>query len=98
MTRRTVPSSGSTTLVNHAYPTHAHQRIPSISSPLASPSQVGSAAISAVHWVSARTKTRSKKSSSGVTLASSRIVALSWGRWGRGRVAMAVHHAWAVQP
>ena len=31
------------------------------------PSQVGSSAISCVHWVIARTKTRSKKSSSGVT-------------------------------
>src|SRR5215211_579969 len=36
------------------------------------PSQVGSCAIKAVHCVIARTKTRSKKSSSGVTRSSSR--------------------------
>src|SRR5215218_8183044 len=43
--------------------------------PLAIPCHVGVAAISAVHCVSARTKTRSKKSSSGVTAARSRITA-----------------------
>src|SRR3954471_19208324 len=45
--------------------------------PLASPAHVGSAAISAVHCVSARTKTRSKNSSSGVTRDSSRRTAVS---------------------
>src|SRR5258707_868885 len=39
--------------------------------PLASPLQVGSWAISVVHCVSARTKTRSKNSSSGLTRSSS---------------------------
>ena len=45
----------------------------------ARPSQVGSFAISAVHCVSASTKTRSKNSSSGVTLSFSRNVAVSRG-------------------
>ena len=45
----------------------------------ARPSQVGSFAISAVHCVSASTNTRSKNSSSGVTLSFSRIVAVSRG-------------------
>src|SRR5205823_1928144 len=44
--------------------------------------QVVSAAIRAVHWVMARTKTRSKKSSSGVTRSSERITAVNR----RGRV------------
>ena len=35
--------------------------------------------MSAVHWVIARTKTRSKKSSSGVTVDSSRMTALRRG-------------------
>src|SRR5262245_23539606 len=50
--------------------------MPSTSSPCAIPDQVGWWAISAVHWVIARTKTRSKKSSSGVTRSPSRSVAL----------------------
>src|SRR3954462_3797331 len=44
--------------------------------PLASPAQVGSAAISAVHCVSASTNTRSNNSSSGVTRDSSRRTAV----------------------
>ena len=40
--------------------------------PFARPDHVGSAAMSAVHCVSASTKTRSKKSSSGVTVSPSR--------------------------
>ena len=75
ITSRTPPSSGSSTLVSQAYPTHAHQRTPRTSRPLASPAQVGSSAISAVHCVIARTKTRSKKSSSGVTRSVSRNTA-----------------------
>ena len=47
--------------------------------PSASPDQVGLSAISAVHWVSARTKTRSKKSSRGSTRSPSRIAALNRG-------------------
>src|SRR4051794_32347296 len=51
--------------------------------PLASPAHVGSAAISAVHCVSASTKTRSKNSSSGVTRDSSRSTAvMPWERIG----------------
>src|SRR4051794_20913996 len=53
--------------------------MPSTSRPCASPDQVGSCAISAVHWVKARTKTRSKKSSSGVTCSRLRRVAPSRG-------------------
>ncbi len=49
--------------------------IPSASSPLQSPSHVGSCAMSAVHCVSARTKTRSKNSSSGMTRPPVRSVA-----------------------
>src|SRR4029077_8827279 len=49
--------------------------MPSTSRPCASPDQVGWWDISAVHWVIARTKTRSKKSSSGVTRSPSRSVA-----------------------
>src|SRR5215218_9922108 len=41
--------------------------------PLAIPSHVGSAAISAVHCVNASTNTRSKNSSSGVTISASRM-------------------------
>ena len=41
--------------------------------PWAIPSQVGLSTISVVHWVSASTKTRSKKSSSGVTRSPSRM-------------------------
>src|SRR6187397_2998030 len=50
--------------------------MPSTSRPWASPLQVGWCAISEVHWVIARTKTRSKKSSSGVTRSPSRSTAL----------------------
>ena len=69
---RTAPSSGSTTLVSHAYPTQAHHSTPRIRTPWKRPSHVGFSAISAVHCVSARTKTRSKNSSSGVTRSSER--------------------------
>src|SRR3954453_3710588 len=51
--------------------------MPSTSGPWASPDQVGWWAINAVHCVNARTKTRSKKSSSGVTCSRSRRVAAS---------------------
>src|ERR671915_1141185 len=50
-----------------------------IRSAWASPSQVGTSAISAVHWVSASTKTRSKKSSSGLTRSSERNTAVTRG-------------------
>src|ERR1700710_3016471 len=48
--------------------------MPRTSSPWAMPDQVGWCDISAVHWVIAKTKTRSKKSSSGVTRSPSRSV------------------------
>ena len=77
--KRTIPSSGSTTLVSQAYPTHDHHITPSTSRPRARPSHVGSAAISAVHWVSTSTNTRSKKSSSGVTRSSERMTVVRLG-------------------
>src|SRR3954452_17807933 len=43
------------------------------------PAQVGSCAISAVHWVMARTKTRSKNNSSGATRSPSRSTAANRG-------------------
>ena len=43
-----------------------------MSIPRATPSQLGWSAISAVAWVSASTKTRSKNSSSGVTFSDER--------------------------
>src|SRR4051794_34381232 len=49
--------------------------MPSTSRPCTRPDQVGWWDINAVHWVIARTKTRSKKSSSGVTCSRSRRVA-----------------------
>src|SRR4051812_47013822 len=49
--------------------------IPAIRTPWTSPCQVGFSAISAVHCVSVRTKTRSKNSSSGRTRSSSRTTA-----------------------
>src|SRR5215216_6448693 len=52
---------------------------PSTSIPLARPSQSGWSAISAVHCVRARTKTRSKNSSSGVTRSSERSTAVMCG-------------------
>ncbi len=39
--RRTAPSSGSTTLVSQAYPTHDHHSIPSTSRPLSIPPRLG---------------------------------------------------------
>src|SRR5918997_2103618 len=50
-----------------------------IRSAWARPSQLGSSAISAVHWVSASTKTRSKNSSSGLTFSSERNTAVTRG-------------------
>ena len=75
ITSRTAPSSGSSTLVNQAYPTHAHQSTPSTNIAWPTPAQLGRSTITAVHWVSASTKTRSKNSSSGVTCSPSRRTA-----------------------
>src|SRR3954471_11451990 len=56
--------------------------------PLAMPRHVGSCAISAVHCVIARTKTRSKNSSSGVTRSSWRSTAVRCGVRVRAAVVM----------
>ncbi|HTA12825.1 MAG TPA: hypothetical protein VK765_05325 [Solirubrobacteraceae bacterium] len=77
--RRTAPSSGSTTLVSHAYPPHDHHSMPSTRSALSIPVQVGVRTSSVVHCVSASTNTRSKNSSSGVTRSPSRRTALTYG-------------------
>ena len=74
---RTAPSSGLIVFVNHAYAAQAHQSTPSTSSPFTSPAQVGSSTTSPVTCVIAKTKMRSKKSSSGVTRSSA---ALPWFR------------------
>ena len=66
-TKRASPSSASVVVPIHTYATHAHHSTVSTAMPRSSPSQVGSAAINAVTWVSANTKTRSKNSSSAVT-------------------------------
>src|SRR3954447_2222088 len=64
---RTRPSSGLSVFVSHAYAAHAHQSAASTTRPRTSPPQVGSFESRLVTWVIANTKTRSKKSSSGVT-------------------------------
>src|SRR4051794_17470999 len=63
----TSASSGSTEFVSHANDAHGHQSAPRISSPWPSPLQVGSSESTVVTCVNAKTNTRSKKSSSGVT-------------------------------
>ena len=64
------PSSGSIVFVSQAYAAHAHQSTPSTSRPLTRPAHVGSATTRPVTCVIAKTKIRSKKSSSGVTRSS----------------------------
>ena len=65
--RRTAPSSGSRMFVSHAYADHAHQSTPSRKTPRRSPPHVGSRERKPLTWVIAKTNTRSKNSSSGVT-------------------------------
>ena len=84
-TRRTPPSSGSTTLVSHAYPTHDHHSSPSTTRPRPMPRQLGSFAISAVHCVMASTNTRSKNNSNGLTVSPGVEDDPHAGRAGRGR-------------
>ena len=76
ITRRVRPSSGSTRLVSQAYPTHDHHSTPSTSRPCTTVRQPWPLSMSEVHWVMASTKTRSKNSSRGVTVAPSRRRAL----------------------
>ena len=64
-------SSGLATLASQAYPVQAHQSRPMISTPRSRPCQVRLSAMNAVTWVSAKTNTRSKNSSSGLTVACS---------------------------
>ncbi len=64
---RTMPSSGSSAFVSQAKPTHAHQIAARTRSPCPRPRHVRSSAMRCVTWVIAKTTTRSKKSSSGVT-------------------------------
>ena len=67
---RTIPSSGLSVFVSHAYAAQAHQMAARTRIPRSRPPQVGSAEIIVVTCVSPKTKTRSKKSSSGLTRSS----------------------------
>ena len=69
--KRTGARSALTLLVSHAYATQAHHTVASTTSPRTAPSALGSAASKPVTWVIANTNTKSKKSSSDVTLVSS---------------------------
>jgi hypothetical protein len=60
-------SSGSISLVSHVYAAHAHHSAASTMTARATPCQVVSSASIPVTCVIAKTKTRSKNSSSGVT-------------------------------
>ena len=75
---RTAPSSGLRLFVSQAYAAHAHQSTPSTSSPFTIPAQVGSATTRPVTCVIAKTKMRSKKSSSGVTRSSALSCSRAW--------------------
>ncbi len=68
---RAEPSSGSISFVSQAYAPHVHQSAARMSIPFPTPAQVGSSDMKPVTCVSAKTKTRSKNSSSGVTGCSS---------------------------
>jgi hypothetical protein len=70
MQSRLTFSSGSIVLVSHPYAAHAHQTAARIRIPSPRPAQSPWCATVAVTWVNERTKTRSKKSSSGVTRSS----------------------------
>ena len=63
----TKPASGSTMFVSQAYAAQAHQSAARTSTPRPIPANVGSSASSVATCVNAKTKTRSKKSSRGVT-------------------------------
>ena len=67
---RTIPSSGLSVFVSQAYAAQAHQMAPRTRIPRSRPPQVGSAESIVVTCVSPKTKTRSKKSSSGLTRSS----------------------------
>src|SRR2546426_4976920 len=67
MASRTAPSSGSTVFVSQANADQAHQSVPSNSAPRRRPPQVGLRVRKLVTCVMAKTTTRSKKSSRGVT-------------------------------
>ncbi len=73
---RHLPRGRRRSSTTHTRPTPTRARRGRVA-PRTSPCQVGSAAISAVHWVSASTKTRSKKSSSVVTRSPSRRTAFT---------------------
>ena len=76
----TASSPASKVFVSQAYDAHAHQSAARISSPCASPAHVGSSENTVVTCVNAKTKTRSKNSSSGVIrCSSSRACSLTGG-------------------
>ena len=63
----TTPSSGSMVFVSQAYAVHGHQSAARTSTPRPIPANVGSFASNVATCVNAKTNTRSKKSSRGVT-------------------------------
>jgi hypothetical protein len=65
--RAGITSSAGTALVSHEYPTHAHHNAASMAAPCNIPLHVRLSARKPVTWVRAKTKTRSKNSSRGVT-------------------------------
>jgi hypothetical protein len=68
ITRRAgITSSAGTALVSHEYPPHAHHNTASSAAPCTIPVHVRWSARKAVTCVRAKTKTRSKNSSRGVT-------------------------------
>src|SRR5262249_28227102 len=66
-TTRTAPSSEAARLASHTYDSQLNHSAARIASPSKSPVHDGSCAMNPVTWVIAKTKTRSKKSSSGET-------------------------------
>ena len=64
-------SSALATLASQAYPVQAHQSNMMIKTPRRTVNQLMSWAMNAVTWVSAKTNTKSKNSSSGLTVACS---------------------------
>src|SRR3712207_4676995 len=70
--RAGITSSAGTALVSHEYPPHAHPNTASSAAPCSIPAHVRGSARKPVTWVRAKTKTRSKNSSSGVTRRSAR--------------------------
>src|ERR671918_2608848 len=70
--RAGITSSAGTAFVSHTYPAHAHHNTTSSAAPSSIPVHERWSARKPVTWVRAKTKTRSKNSSRGVTRRSGR--------------------------